>query len=245
MPQSGIREALRQLPAAIDAVEFKATVADRRELAALNQLGLAVEDGEPRQVWFFETSDLALAGRGVVLRARRIGADKVDSTVKLRPVLPERVARKWRDEKGFKIEADIVGERMVVSASFTVQRDGKALAALAAGGGSIDKMFSGEQEDFLDAMAPVNFGTLRALGPVDVRRWEWRPDDLEHALCVEFWRVAGGPDLVELSIKADPDDARAAHAAFNDFLRRRDIPLDTTQATKTRAVLAFLAERQG
>lgn len=65
---------------------------------------------ERRNVFFFDTQDLTLVEKGVVLRARltRGGAD--DSTVKLRPVVPAEIDAYWRNADGFEIELDVVGE---------------------------------------------------------------------------------------------------------------------------------------
>ena len=45
-----------------------------------------------RQVFFFDTPDLALENAGVVVRARRVQGKGDDSVVKLRPVVPVRAA---------------------------------------------------------------------------------------------------------------------------------------------------------
>ena len=49
-------------------------------------------DAQIRQVFFFDTPDLALNQAGVVVRARRVQGKGDDSVVKLRPVVPERAA---------------------------------------------------------------------------------------------------------------------------------------------------------
>ena len=45
-------------------------------------------EAQIRQVFFFDTPDLALDKQGVVVRARRIQGKGDDSAVKLRPVVP-------------------------------------------------------------------------------------------------------------------------------------------------------------
>ena len=45
-------------------------------------------EAQIRQVFFFDTPDLALDKPGVVVRARRIQGKGDDSVVKLRPVVP-------------------------------------------------------------------------------------------------------------------------------------------------------------
>ena len=49
-------------------------------------------DAQVRQVFFFDTPDLALDGAGVVVRARRVQGKGDDTVVKLRPVVPDELA---------------------------------------------------------------------------------------------------------------------------------------------------------
>src|SRR4051812_46047499 len=46
-------------------------------------------EGQIRQVYFFDTPDLALFQQGVVARARRVQKKGDDSVVKLRPIVPK------------------------------------------------------------------------------------------------------------------------------------------------------------
>ena len=71
-----------------DSVELKLTVpvSDRSQGAAA--LGVDPLDAQIRQVYFFDTPDLALNQRGLVVRARRVQQKGDDTVVKLRPVVP-------------------------------------------------------------------------------------------------------------------------------------------------------------
>ena len=53
-------------------------------------------DAQIRQVFFFDTPDLALNQTGVVARARRVQSKGDDSVVKLRPVVPNELAADMR-----------------------------------------------------------------------------------------------------------------------------------------------------
>ena len=71
-----------------DSVELKFTVPASHQTATLRGLDLDPLDAQIRQVFFFDTPDLALDKLGVVARARRIQGKGEDSIVKLRPVVP-------------------------------------------------------------------------------------------------------------------------------------------------------------
>ena len=94
--------------AGTEAIEVKVTVVERHETLVLRKFGLERRDGEPRRIFFYDTRNLSLYKKGVCLRARELAGDESDSTVKIRPVEPKRVAR-WRGLSGFKIESDVVG----------------------------------------------------------------------------------------------------------------------------------------
>ena len=74
-------------------------------------------EAQIRQVFFFDTPDLALDQPGVVVRARRIQGKGDDSVVKLRPVVPERPARRAARSPAFRVEVDALPGGFVCSAS--------------------------------------------------------------------------------------------------------------------------------
>ena len=55
-----------------------------------------------RQIFFFDTPDLALNAAGVVVRARRIQDSAADTVVKLRPVVPDDLPKKLRKRPGLR-----------------------------------------------------------------------------------------------------------------------------------------------
>jgi hypothetical protein len=91
-----------------DSVELKLTVpmSDRSRGAA--QLGVDPLDAQIRQVYFFDTPDLALDRQGIVVRARRVQKKGDDSVVKLRPIVPADLPSEVRESPSFGIEVDAV-----------------------------------------------------------------------------------------------------------------------------------------
>ena len=78
---------------AADSVELKLTIEEPHQYHALQGLQLDPLDAQVRQVYFFDTPDLALNRAGVVVRARRVQGKGDDTVVKLRPVVPDAAAR--------------------------------------------------------------------------------------------------------------------------------------------------------
>src|SRR5262245_66790 len=69
-----------------DSVELKLTVPESDQLAVVRALEMDPLEAQIRQVFFFETPELALNDAGVVVRARRAQKKGDDTVVKLRPV---------------------------------------------------------------------------------------------------------------------------------------------------------------
>ena len=69
-----------------NSVELKLTVPENAQNRVLGALGVDPLDARLRQVFFFDTPELTLSKKGVVVRARRIQDAGADTTVKLRPV---------------------------------------------------------------------------------------------------------------------------------------------------------------
>ena len=67
-------EEMLKLVGDADSVELKLTVPDEDRQSAAAALGVDLLNARIRQVWFFDTPDLALDGAGVVVRARRTQA---------------------------------------------------------------------------------------------------------------------------------------------------------------------------
>jgi hypothetical protein len=84
-----------------DSAELKLTVPEASHRSAIAALGLDPLDAQIRQVFFFDTPDLALNRAGVVARARRVQRKGGDSVVKLRPVVPDDLAPELRRTPGF------------------------------------------------------------------------------------------------------------------------------------------------
>jgi hypothetical protein len=231
--------------AGADAVELKVTISERNEKAAAEAFKLIPKDGERRSIFFFDTAKLELFKKGVVLRAREVKGGKDDSTVKIRPIDPKQITENWSRLNGFKLEADGVGDRMIRSASLSVEQGGDEIKAVAARLRPIEKLFSDKQEAFLRAMSPlqIDFESLTVLGPVDALRWKVNHEGLSHLITAEEWKLPDGRDLLEVSIKIPTPQAATASAAFDTFLRGLDLKPQGGQETKTRIALEFFVKQ--
>ena len=229
---------------AVDAVEIKLTIRPDQELLAERALEVGEDTAEVRRVYFYDTPDLALFEAGVILRARLVKDRDDDSTVKLRAVEAASISEQWRQSEGFKLETDWVGERTVCSASLTTVQRRDEIDQVAEGKRAIGKLFSEDQERFVRELyqGPLDYGNLRVLGPIRVLRWKPKHETFPHELTLEEWRLPNGEDLVEVSIKVDPNEAHRARSEFDAHLRQMGLdPKGVAQDTKTRTAMAYFA----
>ncbi len=225
----------------VEAVEIKVTIRPDQELRGLRALKLNEDSAEVRVIYFYDNRKLELFTGGVVLRTRLVKGDADDSTVKIRPVDPAKVPDNWSKTKGFKIEADRTGSKVVCSASLTEKRKRDDIDQVAEGKKAIDELFSEKQQQFVGELSkrPIKFQELKTLGPIRVLCWKSVHEGFPYELTSEEWRLPDGQDLLEVSIKVKPDESRKAMKAFENHLRELGLDPDGAQETKTRIALEY------
>jgi hypothetical protein len=225
-----------------DSVELKLTVPDEDRQSAIAALGIDPLDARLRQVFFFDTPDLALDRAGVVVRARRTQGSADDNVVKLRPVVPSELPEDLRARRDFVVEVDAMPGSFVCSGSFKGAAKGD-VAETVARKQRLSKLFSKQQRAFFADNAPegVELDDLSVLGPVNVMKLKVTPEGLGRKLAVELWFYPDGSRILELSTKCVPADWFEAVTTSRDYLTSRGLDLTAEQSTKTRTALEYFA----
>jgi len=226
-----------------DSVELKLTIPESAQRSAVRALAMDPLDAQIRQVFFFDTPDLALSRAGVVVRARRVQRKGDDATVKLRPVVPERLPAELRTNPNFVVEVDAMPGGFVCSGTLKSQVRPGAILEAAAGDRPIRKLFSKEQRAFYAEHAPEGVGLddLTPLGPIFVLKLKWSPEEFGRRLVGELWLYPDGSRILELSTRCGTDEAFEAAAEARAFLVERGVELSGEQQTKTRTALEFFS----
>jgi hypothetical protein len=227
-----------------DSVELKLTVPEAHQRSTVLALGMDPLEAQIRQVFFFDTPDLALDKHGVVVRARRVQKKGDDSVVKLRPVIPSELPGRVRRSPGFDIEVDAMPGGFVCSGSVKQGLPPTAVKAVVAREKSIRKLFSKEQREFYAAHAPegVELDDLSVLGPIFVLKLKFSPEGYQRRLVAELWLYPDGSRILELSTKCAPAEAFEVAAETRAFLTGRGVDLGGEQQTKTRTALEFFSQ---
>jgi hypothetical protein len=228
-----------------DSVELKLTVPATDHGAAIAGLGLDPLEAQIRQVFFFDTPDLTLYARGLVVRARRIQGRPGDTVVKLRPVDPDTLPAELRLSPAVGVEVDAMPGGYVCSASLKGKARAEDVRAVAAGTAPLRSVFSKEQRGFFTAHAPegLKLKDLALLGPIFVLKQNFTPPDLGKRLAAELWIYPDGSRILELSTKCTAADAFQVAAEARLYLTEKGISLNGRQETKTKAALTYFSKQ--
>ena len=227
-----------------DSVELKLTVPESHQASTVAALGMDPLQAQIRQVFFFDTPDLALDKHGVVVRARRIQGKGDDSVVKLRPVVPAELPADLRASPNFRVEVDALPGGFVCSGSLKRPLRPTAVRDTLAGERPLRKLFSKEQRAFFAAHAPegIELDELTILGPIFVLKLRFTPEELARRIVAEMWFYPDGSRILELSTRCATNDAFQAAAETRAHLAGLGVDLSGEQQTKTRKALKHFAK---
>ena len=237
-------EEMLALTSHADSVELKLTVPDSEQRSTVAALGMDPLEGQIRQVFFFDTPDLRLNKRGVVVRARRVQGRGDDTVIKLRPIVPDQLPPSVRKAKTLVVEVDAMPGGYVCSASFKGSLGpGTAVRQVAAGDRAIRKLYSKEQRAFYTSHAPEGLGLddLTVLGPINVLKLKFTPKGFNRRMVAELWLYPDGERILELSTKCAPSEGFQVAAEARAFLADKGIDLYGKQQTKTKTALDYFA----
>jgi hypothetical protein len=225
-----------------DSVELKLTVPEHDQRSAVVALGMDPLDAQIRQVFFFETPDLALDKLGVVVRGRRVQGKGDDSVVKLRPVVPSELPAELRAATGFRVEVDALPGGFVCSGTLKRTLDSGEVKKTVAGERPVRKLFSKQQRAYFAEHAPgIELDDLSILGPIFVLKLRFTPQELGRRLVAEMWIYPDGSRVLELSTRTATNEAFQVAAEARAYLAGQGIDLSGEQETKTKKALEYFA----
>ena len=227
-----------------DSVELKLTVPETEHSSTVAALEMDPLEAQIRQAFFFDTPDLTLYERGLVVRARRVQRKADDSVVKLRPVVPSELPNRVRRSPEFGVEVDAMPGGFVCSGSMkgTPKSDVRETIL---GKKRLQRLFTKEQRAFYDEHAPEGLALddLSVLGPIFVLKLKFAPKGFDRRMVAEMWLYPDGSRILELSTKCAPGEAFEVAEEARAFLTGRGVDLGGEQETKTRKALEFFSKR--
>ncbi|HEX2495620.1 MAG TPA: hypothetical protein VHK46_02185 [Gaiellaceae bacterium] len=228
-----------------DSVELKLTVpvSDRSRGAAA--LGVDPLNAQIRQVYFFDTPELALSKSGVVVRARRVQGKGDDTVVKLRPVVPKQLPAALRRSPNFGVEVDAMPGGFVCSGSMKRALKTPGVRDAVFGKRRLSKLYSKEQRALYAAHAPagLELDDLSILGPLSVLKLKFAPEGFGRKIVSELWLYPDNSMILELSTKCAPSEALQVAVESKAFLTQKGVELTAEQETKTKKALQYFSKQ--
>ena len=237
-------------------IKIKATIAADEVHAALAAYHLSASTARSHEIYFCEQPSqlglLPLLDAGVILRVLHHPESSGEVTVKLRPCRPGQLSGEWSAFRRsahhqLRIKGEWAYDRRVLAASLVYSVPGDHLRqALQSRPHNLGRLFSLRQRRYLAecTTTQVDLDDLHLLGPVKTQQWGLH--EPRYDITAERWTVPTtsdppGPDLLELSVTVEPEDAALVQPAFLASIRRRGLDPYAYQQTKTRHALQYLA----
>jgi hypothetical protein len=234
---------LMQLLKGADTAELKVSIPSDSHVATIRGLPIDPVEAQPRQVFFFDTPDLALNKAGVVVRARRIAGGRGDTVIKLRPIVPDTLPPELRKSGSLGVEVDMIPGGFVCSASMKGRITGDEIRQAVGGKLPIRKLFNRDQRDFFAQRAPegMTLDSLVSLGPTFLLKSTFLvPEMGGRRFVAELWFYPDGSRILELSTKCPPGESFQVAAEARAYLTGRGVSAGQgVQQTKTRAALDY------
>ena len=191
-------------------------------------------------IYFYDTPDLDLLAKGVVLRLR--AGKEIDLTAKLRPVEGERFADPTGGAERFKCEADL--NDGVETQSFSV-RNRRVSGKVPATGEELRRLLSDGQRKLLeDSTMQIDWKRVRRMTEIRSTNWVTGAKGSLGKLSLELWEWPGG-SVMEVSAKVAPNAGQASYAQLQGLVRKKGLSVSKEQRPKTTTVLRQAAAAKG
>ena len=196
---------------------------------------------EEYTVHFFDTDNLALAGKDLFLRVRQITkglADETDdATCKLRGDKAAAAYAKYGEGNGKrKLEGDInVDQPEKPSFSITSAPPLTKIATALADGTLLSAVFEPDASKMISETGVV-WGNLLAYGPIKAKKWKAHLNGWDGKVTVEHWTTTNGTTILEVSDKVAAEKADDFAQALSAYLKKQ---LKVTQLPESKTKLAL------
>lgn len=205
----------------------------------VKQLHLEPMRAERYEVWYFETTDMALLRSGIVARLR-IKERSTELTLKFAAQDCARIAPALLADRS-KCEYDVRGASAAGAVSISRTLTDQQLQSLFANPGDLQTLLSPAQIHFLRTEArvwPLPAPLVR-LGPARVQPYRRTGEEF----VVEAWQFPSGLNLLEISQKAKLSSAPGLNKDLQARLTRHQVAICTDQGSPAGAKLRDLLGR--
>ena len=230
-----------------DSVELKLTIPDADQRSTITALGLDPLEAQIRQVFFFDTPDLALNEAGVVARARRVQGRHARLGREAAPGGPGPAPGDAAQLAGVQRRGRRDAGRLRLLGHDEGRRSSRTdIADAVAGERPLRELFNKGQREFFAEHAPdgIELDDLSVMGPIFVLKLKTDPEGFPtEKLVSEAWLYPDGERILELSTKCPPAEMFDAAVRARAYLAGLGVDLSGEQQTKTKTALEFFSKQ--
>lgn len=196
---------------------------------------IALGENEQRAIYFYDTPELEMFSKGLLLRARKMGDGSADSTV---------LSRFTNASDGPLPDMRCAKDGVSATSVCTLRQEseGDEIDEVADGKSEIGRLFSKEQRAFAKHVSPkLEMSNLSVFGPIQGRVWRPEVNEIDGSVTLEEWMLPNGASVVTISVKTAAADAKATLVDLRKFLDEHGVREITNSGTKTEAALDYFA----
>jgi len=218
-------------------MEVKVDVAETDISIALANLQLKTDAATVREIYFFDTQQLDLFHRNIILRARK-DEKKGDFVVKVRPIDSSTIDPHWFSEPGFKCSIDVTTsdskEQCVVKEKVAAED----IDNVADGAQTIADLLTKRQRTFAQSYGFTDdlIANTATIGPMTSSEWDISADN-DDDMSAELWVLPQGQRFLELSTKVELGEDVKALAHLRQLLKKLNIREREIGENKTEFVM--------
>jgi hypothetical protein len=210
--------------------EVKLLLSSTQVKAAIPALQARGETHE--RIYFYDTPDLALLAKGVILRLRE--SAEIDITAKLRPPSGETFLDPSGGRERYKCEVDL--NDGVENQSFSVQNRYVAATMPETGEELFHLLSEGQKKLLDDSKVQIDWKHVKRIAEIQSTNWTARAHPPFRKLSLELWEWPGG-SVLEVSTKVAPDAGQSTYVELRDLANKNGLVLSTNQRSKTAIAL--------
>jgi hypothetical protein len=184
------------------------------------------------RIYFYDTPDLALLAKGVILRLRE-GAE-IDITAKLRPLPGEKFIDPSGGRERWKCEVDL--NDGVENPSFSVQTRYVAGKVPETGQEIYQLLSEGQKKLLEDSKLQIDWRRVKRIAEIQSTSWGTRAQPPFGKLSLELWEWPSGR-VLEVSTKVKQEAGQSVFVELQDLANKNGLELSKNQRSKTAIAL--------
>lgn len=189
--------------------------------------------GETRaNIYFFDTPNLDLLAKGVILRMRE--GSEIDLTAKLRPLAGERFTDPSNGRERYKCEVDL--NAGIENQSYSLQSNNLAGKVPESGEELFARLSDGQKKLLEDSGVQVDWKSVKRVANIQSTSWSTKARAPLGKLSMELWQWSAG-SVLEVSTKVATDAGQSTYAEMKDLAAKKGLTLSPDQRSKTAIAL--------